>query len=151
MKVLWVEDHEPVRDLLLVAADKAARARVPVDLVMATTLMEAENRLRLERFDLVVLDLTLPDSFDGDMTIARVANMGKHRIAVCSAQPERDQCVETALKCGNLELLFASQRFVIDAAPAGVERTSTHLCVIGYRGRRKTKRIREVYSTEVER
>ena len=100
MKVLWVEDHEPVRELLLVAADKAARARVPVDLVMATTLMEAENRLRLERFDLVVLDLTLPDSFDGDMTIARVANMGKHRIAVCSAQPERDQAVATALKCG---------------------------------------------------
>ncbi|MEL6665910.1 MAG: response regulator [Pseudomonadota bacterium] len=100
MKVLWVEDHEPVRELLLVAADKAARARVPVDLVMATTLMEAETRLRLERFDLVVLDLTLPDSFDGDMTIARVANMGKHRIAVCSAQPERDQAVATALKCG---------------------------------------------------
>ena len=100
MKVLWVEDHEPVRELLLVAADKAARARVPVDLVMASTLMEAERRLRLERFDLVVLDLTLPDSFDGDMTIARVANMGKHRIAICSAQPERDQAVITAMNCG---------------------------------------------------
>lgn len=100
MKVLWVEDHEPVRDLLVIAADKAARARVPVDLVMASTLMEAENRLRLERFDLVVLDLTLPDSFDADMTIARVANMGKHRISVCSAGPERDKAVETAIKCG---------------------------------------------------
>lgn len=100
MKVLWVEDHEPVRELLLIAADKAARARVPVDLVMASTLMEAERRLRLERFDLVVLDLTLPDSFDGDMTIARVANMGKHRISVCSAKPERDQAVATALNCG---------------------------------------------------
>ena len=100
MKVLWVEDHEPVRELLLVAADKAARARVPVDLVMASTLMEAERRLRLERFDLVVLDLTLPDSFDGDMTIARVANMGKHRIAICSAQPERDQAVITAMNFG---------------------------------------------------
>ena len=100
MKVLWVEDHEPVRELLLVAADKAARARVPVDLVMASTLMEAERRLRLERFDLVVLDLTLPDSFDGDMTIARVANMGRHRIAVCSSQPERDKAVATAAKCG---------------------------------------------------
>ena len=100
MKVLWVEDHQPVRELLAVAAEKAARARVPVDLVLATTLMEAERRLRLERFDLVVLDLTLPDSFDGDMTIARVANMGKHRIAICSAQPERDAAVETALKCG---------------------------------------------------
>lgn len=100
MKVLWVEDHQPVRELLAVAAEKAARARVPVDLVLATTLMEAERRLRLERFDLVVLDLTLPDSFDCDMTIARVANMGKHRIAICSAQPERDTAVATALKCG---------------------------------------------------
>ena len=81
MKVLWVEDHEPVRELLLVAADKAARARVPVDLVMATTLMETENRLRLERFDLVVLDLTLPDSFDADMTIARVANNNFCRVS----------------------------------------------------------------------
>ncbi len=100
MKILWVEDHQPVCELLAVAADKAARARVPVDLVLATTLMEAENRLRLERFDLVMLDLTLPDSHDGGMTIARVANMGKHRIAVCSAQPERDDAVKAALNCG---------------------------------------------------
>jgi hypothetical protein len=34
------------------------------------------------------------------MTIARVANMGKHRIAICSAQPERDQAVITAMNCG---------------------------------------------------
>jgi DNA-binding response OmpR family regulator len=100
MKILWVEDHQPVRELLEVAADKAARARVAVDLVMASTLMEAESRLRLERFDLVMLDLTLPDSYDGDMTIARIANMGKHRIAVCSAQAERDDAVKTALRCG---------------------------------------------------
>ena len=85
MKVLWVEDHEPVRDMLAIAADKAARSRVQVDLVMAPTLMMAEARLRLERFDLVVLDLGLPDSFDPDMTIARVANMGKYRIAVVSS------------------------------------------------------------------
>ena len=83
MKVLWVEDHEPVRDMLAIAADKAARNRVQVDLVTASTLMEAEARVRLERFDLVVLDLTLPDSIDGDMTIARMANMGKYRIGVC--------------------------------------------------------------------
>ena len=91
MKVLWVEDHEPVRDMLAIAADKAARSRVQVDLVMAPTLMMAEARLRLERFDLVVLDLGLPDSFDPDMTIARVANMGKYRIAVVSSMDVRDK------------------------------------------------------------
>ena len=100
MKVLWIEDHEPVRDMLAVAADKAARARVQIDLVLAHTLMEAERRLRLERFDLVITELTLPDSYDGDMTIARLANMGPHRIAVASANPDRDAIVATALKCG---------------------------------------------------
>ena len=100
MKVLWIEDHEPVRDMLAIAADKAARARVQIDLVLAPTLMEAERRLRLERFDLVITELTLPDSYDGDMTIARIANMGKHRVAVSSTHPDRDTIVSTALRCG---------------------------------------------------
>ena len=34
------------------------------------------------------------------MTIARVANMGNHRIAVCSSLPERDPAVATAARCG---------------------------------------------------
>ncbi|MEE2878242.1 MAG: response regulator [Pseudomonadota bacterium] len=100
MKVLWIEDQEPVRDMLTIAADKAARARVQIDLVLAHTLMEAERRLRLERFDLVMTELTLPDSYDGDMTIARIANMGGHRIAVSTAHPDRDKIVETAVRCG---------------------------------------------------
>ena len=100
MKVLWVEDHEPVRDMLAIAADKAARSRIQVDLVMAPSLMAAEERLRLERFDLVILDLGLPDSLDPDMTIARVANMGKYRIAVVSSLDSRDQAVDAALRCG---------------------------------------------------
>lgn len=100
MKVLWVEDHQPVRDMLAIAADKAARSRIQVDLVMASTLMEAEKRLRLERFDLVVLDLTLPDSHDGEMTIARTASMGKFRIAVVSGSEGRDAAVAGALKYG---------------------------------------------------
>jgi DNA-binding NarL/FixJ family response regulator len=100
MKVLWVEDHEPVRDMLAIAADKAARSRIKIDLVLAPTLMIAESRLRLERFDLVVLDLGLPDSIDPDMTIARVANMGKYRIAVVSSMDTRDAAVASAVRCG---------------------------------------------------
>ena len=109
MKVLWVEDHEPVRDMLAIAADKAARNRVQIDLVTAPTLMEAEARVRLERFDLVVLDLTLPDSIDGDMTIARMANMGKYRIGVASGSEGRDQAVANARACGcNIAPAFGS-------------------------------------------
>lgn len=100
MKVLWVEDHEPVRELLAVAADKAARNRIQIDLVMAPNLMTAEARLRLERFDLVVLDLGLPDSVDPDMTIARVASMGKYRIAVVSSMEQREKAVSAAVRCG---------------------------------------------------
>lgn len=100
MKVLWVEDHEPVRNMLAIAADKAARSRIQVDLVMATSLMEAEQRARLERFDLVVLDLMLPDSFDGEMTIARMANMGPFRIAVVSSSEHRDEAIEGARRFG---------------------------------------------------
>lgn len=101
MKVLWVEDHEPVRTMLVHAADKAARARIPVDLVMADGLLAAESRLRLERFDLVIVDLQLPETGDDvDMAVARIANMGKHRIAVASSRPERDEVVASAVRCG---------------------------------------------------
>lgn len=101
MKVLWIEDHEPVRTMLAHAADKAARARIPVDLVMAEGLLAAERRLRLERFDLVIVDLQLPETGDDvDMAVARVANMGKHRIAVASSRPERDDVVSSAVRCG---------------------------------------------------
>jgi DNA-binding NarL/FixJ family response regulator len=101
MKVLWIEDHEPVRTMLAHAADKAARARIPVDLVLAEGLLAAEARLRLERFDLVVVDLQLPETGnDVDMAVARVANMGKHRVAVASSRPERDEVVNSAARCG---------------------------------------------------
>ncbi len=100
MKVLWVEDHEPVRDMLAIAADKAARARVQIDLVMASTLMEAEARIRQERFDLVIIDLQLPDVMDIDMVVARIAYMGQHRLAVVSSREERDAIVASAVKCG---------------------------------------------------
>ncbi len=100
MKVLWVEGHHSFAEKLAIAAEKTARARLPVDLVLAHNLMEAERRLRLERFDLIILDVVLPDSPDGDMTIARIANMGIHRIAICSDLAERDAIIKTASNCG---------------------------------------------------
>lgn len=112
MKVLWVEDNERVCELLSIAATKAVRYRLQLDLVIAMSLLEAESRLRLERFDLVVLDLGLPDSFDADMTIARLANMGKHRLAVVSASENRQKAVTTA------------QRFGCNIAPDAIEKDS---------------------------
>ena len=53
MKVLWVEDHARAGELLAAAAAAASRKRYGIDLVIATSLMDAERKLRLERFDLV--------------------------------------------------------------------------------------------------
>ena len=100
MKVLWVEDHHRAQELLMVAATKAVRKRLQLDLVIAANLMEAERRIRFENFDLVVLDLRLPDSFDEGMTVTRVASMGQFRIAVVSASDQRDAIAKAAIAAG---------------------------------------------------
>ncbi len=94
MKVLWVEDHPKACELLTQAGLAATRKRLPVDLVIAASLMEAERRLRLERFDLVMLDLRLPDSIDEDATITRISNMGEFRLGIVSASERRQDMAD---------------------------------------------------------
>ena len=74
MKVLWVEDHARAGELLAAAAAAASRKRYGIDLVIATSLLDAERKLRLERFDLVVIDLLLPDSADASPAWAASAS-----------------------------------------------------------------------------
>jgi CheY-like chemotaxis protein len=100
MKVMWVDDHAHVAEILEAAGVAAARARSGVDLVVERSLLDAERRLRLERFDLVVADLMLPDSADEEVTVTRIANMGKFRLAVVSASDRRQQAVDTLAKGG---------------------------------------------------
>jgi len=100
MKVLWVEDHHRAQEMLMVAATKAVRKRLQLDLVIAASLMEAERRLRFEQFDLVVLDLRLPDSIDETMTLTRIASMGRFRMAVVSASENRDAVAKAAIAAG---------------------------------------------------
>lgn len=100
MKVLWVEDHPRAGELLAAAGAAASRKRFGIDLVVATSLMDAERKLRLERFDLVVMDLFLPDSADEDVTVTRIANMGRFRVAVVSASDRRQQVVEGLMRAG---------------------------------------------------
>ena len=100
MKVLWVEDHPLACELLTDANTAATRKRLPIDLVVAPSLMEAEHRLRLERFDLVLLDLRLPDSIDEDATITRVSNMGDFRLCVVSASERRQSMVDFLCAAG---------------------------------------------------
>ena len=100
MKVLWVEDHQIACELLTKAGAAATAKRLPIDLVVASSLLEAESRLRLERFDLVMLDLKLPDSIDEDTTITRIANMGEFRLGVVSASDRRQSMVDFLVKAG---------------------------------------------------
>ncbi len=100
MKVLWVEDHPVAGEMLVAAGAAATRKRLAVDLVVAPSLMEAERRLRLERFDLVMLDLRLPDSIDEDTTITRIANMGDFKLGVVSASEKRQEMVDFLVKVG---------------------------------------------------
>jgi DNA-binding response OmpR family regulator len=100
MKVLWVEDHRRAGELLSAAAAAASRKRYGIDFVLATTLLDAERKLRLERFDLVVVDLGLPDSADEDVTVTRIANMGKFRVAIVSASDKRQQMIENLKHAG---------------------------------------------------
>jgi len=95
VKVLWIEDHPTAIELLQAAGASANRKRLPID-----SLLEAERKLRLERFDLVMVDLRLPDSMDEDTTMTRVANMGEFRLGVVSASDKRQSIVDSLLKIG---------------------------------------------------
>jgi DNA-binding response OmpR family regulator len=100
MKVLWVEDHPRAGELLMAAGTAASRKRYGIDLVVANSLLDAEKKLRLERFDLVVVDLFLPDSADEDVTVTRIANMGRFRVAVVSASDRRQSVVSSLIRSG---------------------------------------------------
>lgn len=100
MKVLWVEDHARAGELLTAAAAAASRKRFGIDLVVAKSLIDAERKLRLERFELVVIDLMLPDSTDEDATVTRIASMGKFRVAVVSGSDKRDEVVKSLVRAG---------------------------------------------------
>lgn len=100
MKVLWVEDHPRAGELLAAAGAAASRRRFGIDLVIASSLLDAERKLRLERFDLVVIDLMLPDSTDEDATVARIASMGRFRVAIVSASDRRDEVMRSLVRAG---------------------------------------------------
>ena len=100
MKVLWVEDHARAGELLAAAAAAASRKRYGIDLVIATSLLDAERKLRLERFDLVVIDLMLPDSTDEDATVTRIASMGRFRVAIVSGSDKRNDVMKSLMRAG---------------------------------------------------
>ncbi len=94
MKILWVEDHEHAIKLIEEIKIAAARKRLPLDIVSAPNLTSAEQQLRRERFDLVLLDLQLPDSLSDMTSACRIANLGQFKLAVVSASPHAQEIVD---------------------------------------------------------
>ena len=58
------------------------------------------RRFGVGHFDLVVIDLMLPDSTDEDATVTRIANMGKFRVAVVSGSDKRNAVVASLTRAG---------------------------------------------------
>jgi len=104
MKILWVEDHEHALALISEISAAVVKQRLPLDIVSAPTLALAEQQLRRENFDLVLLDLELPDSLDGMMSACRIANLGSFRLAIVSASENASKIVDELEKshCNNL-------------------------------------------------
>jgi hypothetical protein len=47
-----------------------------------------------------VIDLMLPDSTDEDATVARIASMGRFRVAIVSASDRRDDILRSLVRAG---------------------------------------------------
>ena len=104
MKILWIEDHEHALLLIDEISTSVAKKRLPLDVVSVPTLAKAEDQLRIEKFDLVLLDLELPDSSDGMTSACRIANLGDFKLAIVSASDQAEKIVRELeiSRCNNV-------------------------------------------------
>lgn len=108
--VLLVEDDEPYRHLLERALGRTSKLRVVVTSV--GTRRAAEQVLALKPFDLVLLDLSLPDSHGVDSVIGVVRVAPDTPVIVLSGREDLDVAV-VAIRAGASDYLV--KRTVPDA------------------------------------
>jgi diguanylate cyclase (GGDEF)-like protein len=101
VRILLIEDDESCAELVKALLACVRWASPSVETV--TTLREALARLTLERFDLVISDLNLPDS-EGIATLQAVARACDRLIIVVTASDDPG-LREQALECGAYDLL----------------------------------------------
>lgn len=93
MKILWIEDDPIWSAAIERMAVQRARARRRENILLVNSMEAAERQMRLERFDLVVVDLGLPDTVDGVASILRARSGGAQRFCVLSADPRASEIV----------------------------------------------------------
>jgi DNA-binding response OmpR family regulator len=87
MKILWIEDDPIWSAAIERMSIQRARARKKESIILVNSMGAAERQMRLETFDLVIVDLGLPDTVDGVASILRARSSGAQRFCVLSADP----------------------------------------------------------------
>ena len=106
LKILLVEDNAGDAHLLRVALKKAEAPGFQITHVMR--LAEATESLLREQFDLVFLDLSLPDS-DGLDTVTRVCDLARHTPIVVLTSLEDEALAIKAVRQGAQDYLIKGQ------------------------------------------
>lgn len=121
MNVLVVDD-DPTMALLIAATLRALAKRIEV----TSTFAEAKLWLKRVGFDVVLLDIGLPDSFAED-TITRVSEMketGSKVVIVCGAWPPSPKVspeqsgADAVIYKGDANMLEKLQSLVSETKPA---------------------------------
>lgn len=93
-RILVVEDEQSIRDLI-----RDSLSLIEVDTDEAGDGLEALNKLRRQRFDLMILDVNLP-KIDGFALLSKIREEGSGiPVLVLSARSQRDEITQ-GLKIG---------------------------------------------------
>ena len=116
LRVLHVEDDTDLHQVVRAMAGEA------FEFELATSLAQAESMLAMERFDLVLLDLELPDGLGWDLLPQLKQLQPPPRVMILSGtelSPEQAEQVESSL----LKTHFSS-RDLLDALSARIDRST---------------------------
>lgn len=103
IKILFVEDVSSFA--FAITADLKRRASFCPEIVIAESLQVAINKLTEQQFDLVLLDLSLPDS-RGLETLAAVKSIEPHTPVIVLTGADAEEIALSALKLGAQDYLM---------------------------------------------
>lgn len=111
MRILLVEDSRTsVRMVEGLLAEQEEQARFHFELTVAGTLSDAKNYFAQEKFDLVLLDLTLPDSF-GLKTVEEVVKAAPYAPIIVLTSTSDEDLGLSALKKGAQDFLVKDETY----------------------------------------